>query len=746
MRRPEQSPTTPDAPTPWFDLDPARAAALAEPLRRLALGLSVALACARPFWPSEPGGHADTGRGLLWSLGLLICVGLAIASRWLGGRLLLRRSWADLAVLGLFLLVGLSASHAGDRRSAINLAWEWAGVGCAYFLIRSLPADRGESKAVLGAFVATAVALSALGVYQTLLEYPETRAMYLREPDRALKLAGVGDDPASRRRFEDRLLGSTEVTATYALANSLAGFLVGPSVVVVGLVVVNLLDRRDRRLVAIALAAIPALLLVAVLMLTKSRSAALGFVAGLVAVAIAQRRRIGGRSLAIAAGGLVGLGGLLVVAGFATKQLDREVFSQSTMSLRYRWEYWVGASGVIRERPWTGHGPGNFAGPYLRHKLAAASEEVRDPHNLLLEAWAAAGLPALACLVVALATGMLCCFAAERGEGRTSDAPRRYLLLCSFGTLFVPVVFGEMNPFAADDLARWVVLAIGWTCAVGLGGMLWRKVDISASLVGAGVLAVVVNLLAAGGIGMAGVSVGLWGLLALGLNLREDRPCGRLRETGGRWAAFALAVVWSVLVGCFVGAIRPHWEAEASMEAARSMLRSGRPRPDAVSAAYARAFQADGYAIQPWLDLAEWEASLWRLRGGRDADLAWRRVAFALDNASSPPRDPNAIAPAAMRARLAGELLRGDLPPAGAKVLKEERVAGLARAAMLYPTSAAYRAELADALYSLDRREEAGREAREALRLDALTPHVDKKLPDALRSSLRFWLTKEGAR
>ena len=79
-------------------------------------------------------------------------------------------------------------------------------------------------------------------------------------------------------------------------------------------------------------------------------------------------------------------------------------------------------------------------------------------------------------------------------------------------------------------------------------------------------------------------------------------------------------------------------------------------------------------------------------------------------------------------------------------MLKEERVAGLARAAMLYPTSAAYRAELADALYSLDRREEAGREAREALRLDALTPHVDKKLPDALRSSLRFWLTKEGAR
>ena len=742
MRRPDPRSTPPDA---WFDLDPEAAARVAEALRRLALGATLALACARPFWPSEPGGQADTGRGLAWSLGLLVCAGLAIASRWLGGRMLLRRSWVDLCALGLFLLVGLSAAHAADRRSALNLAWEWAGVGCAYLLLRSLPANRGESKMVFGAIAATAVALSALGVYQTLVEYPETRAMYLREPDRALKLAGVADDPASRRRFEDRLLGSTEPTATYALANSLAGFLVGPTVVILGLMIVELFDRR-RKLGLIALASAPALLLVAVLLLTKSRSAALGLAAGLIAAAIARRRRLGGRALAIAAAALLGLGALLVAAGLATGRLDREVFTQSSMSLRYRWEYWVGASAVIRERPWAGHGPGNFAGPYLRHKLPQASEEIRDPHNLFLETWAAAGLPALGCLVGALALGLWGCRADSVEDRPPVDKIYSYMILGSLGSLFVPILLGELNPFAADDLARWLVLAAGWGVAVGLGGWLFRRVDLSSPLLGAGVLAVVVNLLAAGGIGMAGVSIGLWGLLAVGLNLREDRPCGRLRESGGRWGAFAASVAWAALVGGFVGAIRPHWEAEASMAAAGAMLRSGRPKPDAVSAAYARAYQADHYAVQPWLDLAEWETNVWRLSGGREADLAWRRVAFALDNASSPPRDPDALAPLAMRARLAGELLRGDLPPAGRKRLMEQRVDALARAALLYPASAAYRAELADALYTLNRRPEADREAREALRLDAATPHIDKKLLAPLRASIADRLARPEAR
>lgn len=51
-------------------------------------------------------------------------------------------------------------------------------------------------------------------------------------------------------------------------------------------------------------------------------------------------------------------------------------------SLNFRWEYWTAAAGAYQEAPWTGLGRLNFVSAYLRHKLPAPTEEVRDPHNL----------------------------------------------------------------------------------------------------------------------------------------------------------------------------------------------------------------------------------------------------------------------------------------------------------------------------------------------------------------------------
>ena len=61
------------------------------------------------------------------------------------------------------------------------------------------------------------------------------------------------------------------------------------------------------------------------------------------------------------------------------------------------------AEAVTRPTFWWGVGPGNFAGPYLRHMLPTASEEIVDPHNLFLEVWATAGFLALLFLLTALA-------------------------------------------------------------------------------------------------------------------------------------------------------------------------------------------------------------------------------------------------------------------------------------------------------------------------------------------------------
>ena len=44
--------------------------------------------------------------------------------------------------------------------------------------------------------------------------------------------------------------------------------------------------------------------------------------------------------------------------------------------------------------------------PYLRHKLPQASEEIRDPHNMVIEVWAESGVFAMLALLAALGIGL----------------------------------------------------------------------------------------------------------------------------------------------------------------------------------------------------------------------------------------------------------------------------------------------------------------------------------------------------
>ncbi len=142
------------------------------------------------------------------------------------------------------------------------------------------------------------------------------------------------------------------------------------------------------------------------LVLTKSRSAYLGLLAGVGIVAWQSRRQVSRRLLLG-----TGLAGLLLVAalvaaGLATRQLDRQVLTQSLdVDAAIDWntgrEPGVSSPGVGRPRGspgssmfWSGVGPGNFRACYLRYKLPESSEEILDPHNLFLEVWATGGFGA----------------------------------------------------------------------------------------------------------------------------------------------------------------------------------------------------------------------------------------------------------------------------------------------------------------------------------------------------------------
>jgi O-antigen ligase/tetratricopeptide (TPR) repeat protein len=757
-------------------------ARLGEYLRRAALGLAAMLFVARAYFPSE---DAESGSGLVWVLLMLATSAIAVASYLFAGTFRVRRSWADAAVLALMVLVASSASHAADRRPAITMAWEWGSLGLLYFLIRNLPRSRGESAALLGAVVATAVALAAYGLYQIPVEFAQLRDTFTRSPERVLLRLGIEPGSPSAEALKKRLMDSNEPFSTFALANSLAGFLVGPMALMFAVALENLKrEGRGSRLVAFAMATLPALIVLTCLVLTKSRSAYVGLFVALLVLAWRARRGVSARALALSGIGLAAVLGVLIVGGLATKQLDPEVITQSSKSLRFRREYWVATWGVITDAPspyastglsalpggpdeevdtgsprtfWWGVGPGNFATPYLRHKLPEASEEIQDPHNMVLEVWATAGVLAMLALLAALGIGLREMLGPAReavpdgldespGRSKVDQAARSrsgwLVLMAGLGWLAVWAL-GKLNPMVQGDLfARWLILGLAWASAVVLGAPLWGRRPIPAAGLGVAVLALSINLLAAGGIGIPSVAMSLWVLLAIGLNLREDRPCGRLRQAGGLGPAVVLACVWAGLAGTFYGAVMPFWKSEAERAVGDAAMAARPPAFEVARKAYMQAIEDDHYNIRPWISLADLEYAHWRSpEMANRKEPRWEKALLALDGALDPKwRSPNNLALRRRYAAYARAILRempADAKPFELLSLKTKIVRTYRRASAIYPTNATLRAELAQASAEIGMYNDAVREGNQALLLDGLTPHLDKKLSDGLRAQLK---------
>ena len=115
-------------------------------------------------------------------------------------------------------------------------------------------------------------------------------------------------------------------------------------------------------------------------------------------------------------------------------------------------------------------------------------------------------------------------------------------------------LFAWLNPFQADLFSRWLILGVSWLTAALLSAPLWKGLPVPALAVASGALAAVINLLAQGGIGIPTVALGMWTMVALGLNMRDDRPCSRIREYDSRMPALGLAVAWSTALPGFSSA------------------------------------------------------------------------------------------------------------------------------------------------------------------------------------------------
>ncbi len=778
-------------------------ARIGELLRRLALGLTAILIVTRPLWPSE---DAATGTGLTWVAATLVVAGIAIIATLFGGVVRYRWSLVDGAFLLLVALVALSTfglpTHAigfswpgaADRRSAINLAWEWGGLFVIYLLVRWLPRTRAESSTLAGIVVTTAGAIALYGMYQGFVELPSLQRMVERDPERAMRLLGVTPGSPGEAAMRSRILGSKEPFATFALANSLAGFLVGALAMGLAVAAENFKRAgRGSRVVAFALAAAPAVVLALCLLLTKSRSAWIGLAVAMVCIALRAWGQLSKRAIAIGAG-LMLVGLIVAIGGLASiGQLDKEVLTQGTKSLKYRLEYWRGTWDIITNAPnpyepktasaikvgeeepivwpeshafWCGIGPGNFSGAYLRHKLPQASEEIVDPHNMVLEVWVSSGLPAVIALIAVLGGGVFLVLMPSRQTSVSDEnvsevesdreSERRggtvWLMVFAWASWFVVAITGKLDPFDAkgDMLMRWAILGAGLFGISCLGTMLWRRREIPAFAAGVGVLALAINLLAAGGIGMPAVALVLWVLLALGLNLKDESACGRLRERVSLAFPAVGSLVWAAAVGSFVGAIGPFWLSETLRERAEVAMSKQPPIFEIARKGLLESIEADKANVRPILDLARLEFIYWHTPEARSRPEVRERVFLTLDSALKPHwRDPNSLMVRKLQAEYAKQI-EGEIENPTALdllTLKSRRVRACRHAARLYPTNVLLRVELALASAELNMYDVALDEAKTAFELSDKTPHEERKLPAALRrmleSRLAEWTEKK---
>ncbi len=374
-----------------------------------------------PAGPNSAQGHvtaAPTDRGELARVSFAVVL-LAAWALWLhgavlAGRLRFRHGTLALLVI-LFAAWSLAAAlYASDKRSALDSWIEQVSLLAAGVLAVQMCSDRRRFALLVIVLAGLAGAMAIKGIYQVAVEVPErVRDFELYRAERLAQFGWAEGTPQAKliaSRMRD-----TAPFGFFGLANLFGSLMILLTAAAGGLAMAKIIaavragkpaaQRKrgeiDLPTLASILTAILAVAAAVVLLLTRSRGAIGGVVvAGALGAAVyLLLRRLSRRwRTCVLVGALVFL---LGAAGVVAYGCVRDRLPTKTMT--FRWYYWTASARIVRGSPLLGVGPGNFPSAYLRHRRAAAEEEVKMPHNALVHAATQYGLPGAALYLAILA-------------------------------------------------------------------------------------------------------------------------------------------------------------------------------------------------------------------------------------------------------------------------------------------------------------------------------------------------------
>lgn len=755
-------------------------------LRQVCLAGTIALYVCTALIPSE--GVAAQGTGLILVMLWILLGGTWILEGLLRGRLEVRASLtgtAMIALVGWHAVSAFATASQGNARYAANMLWEWIALGTGFLLLRSLVASEKQVRAVVAIMVGLAVLLAIYSFYQHYVTMPAAVARYEANPQAVMQAAGVYAEEGTPQyeHFRNRIR-STEPTATFALTNSLANVLAPWLVVVIGVLLLAWQDTGPNRsaLIGMGLCLLP---IVFSLLLTQSRTAYIAAALGVAIVWVYGRSQVSRQMwvVPIAAVGLVLLMGLaaLVSGGAST-----ELVQSAPKSVLHRLEYWQATMSLVDKYPFFGTGPGNFQDYYAQVQLPQSSETVADPHNFLLEIWATAGSPALLALLAVLG---LFAYEATRGaasqeveldvedavrerqelEHLAEQALRRdlgdplpeppaalrstqpaadaeppepgvaYIYGGALTGVLLSLPMGFLAGFRSLEELDLGLYAIGLPVAI-LGVYLlhaWvQHGKLPISVLAAGVIVMLVSLLASGGINFPGVAGSLWILVGLTLYLCERHKPAYVLPPPVAMLGVVLAIGLAIL--CHQTAYEPVLTARGYVAQGHEALAAG--RYDEAEAAFTAAAKADGFSPDPWHYLAGLHLRRWL---AAPADL--RSPELFQKFVAAKDRSLKLNQHSAETAKAIGQWYLEAYRSSGNEEHLQASIAAYKKAAALFPNSSILHAQLAWVHHLAKDHQSAAAEAAEAVRLDKLNGHEERSLakqsivdpgPDALLRSV----------